>query len=61
VNFSILSLGPHKVSLLESLIKQAESLAIPPEDFDTIAPTTAEDKDLPVERILLDLVLRMCR
>jgi hypothetical protein len=43
------------------LVKQAESLVTPPEDFNTIASSTAEDKDLPAEGILIDLILNMGR
>jgi hypothetical protein len=41
--------------LLQALGKQAQSLAVPPQDLDQPATETAEDKDLPAKRIVLNL------
>src|SRR5205823_4706170 len=50
-------LRPHESSALKALGEQAQAIPIPPQHFDPISTSTAEDEQLPGEGILRELQL----
>src|ERR1700737_1929681 len=52
---------PYEPPLLQPLGEQTEALAVPPYDLDQVAPSTAEDKGLTRERVVLQVVLNQNR
>src|ERR1700756_3651569 len=59
MNNSTLGLRPDKASALETLGKQTETVAIPPQQLDGVASASAKHEHMSGERLLMQNVLHL--